>query len=167
MRIHLGSDHAGLESRTTCSVAGRPTATRSVDYGPFVYDAVDDYPVFCLRAAEAVAADQAEGWKLGVVIGGSGNGEQIAANKVPGSVPRWLVRRHRNPGPGAQRRQRDRVGGRMHSGRGHDPVRRSSWQRRSATTSGIVRRIGQIAAYETEGVLPPLPASALDGPEDK
>ena len=52
-----------------------------VDHGPFDYDALDDYPVFCLRAAEAVAAEPGS---LGVVIGGSGNGEQMAANKVTG-----------------------------------------------------------------------------------
>ena len=57
----------------------------AVDHGPFVYDALDDYPVFCLRAAEGVAAERADGLdSLGVVIGGSGNGEQMAANKVKG-----------------------------------------------------------------------------------
>ena len=52
-----------------------------VNHGPFAYDAQDDYPVYVLRAAEAVAADPGS---RGVVLGGSGNGEQIAANKVDG-----------------------------------------------------------------------------------
>ena len=51
------------------------------NHGPHSLDAVDDYPVFVLRAAEAVAADPGS---LGVVLGGSGNGEQMAANKVAG-----------------------------------------------------------------------------------
>ncbi|MCU1593361.1 MAG: ribose 5-phosphate isomerase [Frankiales bacterium] len=52
------------------------------DHGPAEYDALDDYPPFCFAAAEATVADPGS---LGVVIGGSGNGEQIAANKVKGA----------------------------------------------------------------------------------
>ncbi len=85
MRVHLGSDHAGLELKDHLMTWLADHDYEVVDHGPFVYDADDDYPVFCLRAAEAVAAERAEGFdSLGVVIGGSGNGEQIAANKVPG-----------------------------------------------------------------------------------
>jgi ribose 5-phosphate isomerase B len=85
MRVHLGSDHAGLELKDHLLHWLVDHGYEAVDHGPFVYDAVDDYPVFCLRAGEAVAAERAEGLdSLGVVIGGSGNGEQIAANKVPG-----------------------------------------------------------------------------------
>jgi ribose 5-phosphate isomerase B len=46
-----------------------------------MFDPVDDYPVFCIPAAQAVASELGS---LGIVLGGSGNGEQIAANKVPG-----------------------------------------------------------------------------------
>ncbi|GAA1840555.1 hypothetical protein GCM10009714_23440 [Microlunatus capsulatus] len=53
-----------------------------VDHGPEAYDAEDDYPVYCIPAAEAAVAEPGS---LGVVIGGSGNGEQIAANKVVGA----------------------------------------------------------------------------------
>jgi ribose 5-phosphate isomerase B len=81
MRVHLGSDHAGLELKTAVAAHLSATGHEPVDHGPFVYDALDDYPVFCLRAAEAVVADPGS---LGIVIGGSGNGEQIAANKVKG-----------------------------------------------------------------------------------
>ena len=83
MRVHLGSDHAGLELKDHLLTWLVDHGYEPVDHGPFVYDALDDYPVFCLRAAEGVAGDRAEGLdSLGVVIGGSGNGEQMAANKV-------------------------------------------------------------------------------------
>lgn len=52
-----------------------------VDHGPFSFEALDDYPTFCLRAAEGVAKNAGS---LGIVLGGSGNGEQISANKVAG-----------------------------------------------------------------------------------
>ena len=81
MRVHLGSDHAGLELKDHLVGWLREQGHEVVDHGPFRYDALDDYPVFCLRAAEAVVSDAGS---LGVVIGGSGNGEQIAANKVRG-----------------------------------------------------------------------------------
>ena len=57
-----------------------------IDHGPTSYDPLDDYPSFCINAAQAVVNDQAAGIQaLGVVFGGSGNGEQIAANKVTGA----------------------------------------------------------------------------------
>jgi ribose 5-phosphate isomerase B len=81
MRVHLGSDHAGFEVKNAVTEALRGDGHEVVDHGAFTYDEADDYPVYCLRAAEAVARDQTS---LGVVLGGSGNGEQIAANKVRG-----------------------------------------------------------------------------------
>lgn len=135
-----------------------------VDHGPFVYDALDDYPVFCLRAAAAVVADQGS---LGVVIGGSGNGEQIAANKVPGvrAALAWseetasLAREHNDANVIS-------VGGRMHTveemtrfievflGTGFTGEERHA------------RRIGMLADYEATGNLPPLPESAAGlGPD--
>ena len=81
MRIHIGSDHAGLKFKNELIehlVAGGHDVT---DHGPYQYDALDDYPDFCIPTAQAVAKDAAS---LGVVLGGSGNGEQIAANKVKG-----------------------------------------------------------------------------------
>jgi Ribose 5-phosphate isomerase RpiB len=57
-----------------------------LDHGPKVYDALDDYPGFCIAAAQGVMADQSAGVEaLGIVLGGSGNGEQMAANKVRAS----------------------------------------------------------------------------------
>ena len=70
MRVHLGSDHAGLELKDHLTSWLVDHGYEVVDHGPFVYDALDDYPVFCLRAGEGVAADRAEGLdSLGVVIG--------------------------------------------------------------------------------------------------
>ena len=86
MRIHIATDHAGLEFRDDLKqhlVAG---GHEVVDHGPSTYDALDDYPAFCINAALAVVVDHAAGIKcFGVVFGGSGNGEQIAANKVAGA----------------------------------------------------------------------------------
>lgn len=85
MRIHIATDHAGLEfSRHLIehlSAAGHEV----IDHGPIEYDALDDYPAFCINAAHAVMVDQEAGIEaLGVVFGGSGNGEQMSANKVTG-----------------------------------------------------------------------------------
>jgi ribose 5-phosphate isomerase B len=81
MRIHIGSDHAGLELKSQLIEHLVGNGHDVTDHGPYEYDAVDDYPDFCIPAAEAVAKDSAS---LGIVLGGSGNGEQIAANKVHG-----------------------------------------------------------------------------------
>ena len=86
MRSHLATDHAGLEFsqflQTHLSVAGHDV----IDHGPVEYDALDDYPAFCINAALGVVRDQSAGVSaLGIVFGGSGNGEQIAANKVAGA----------------------------------------------------------------------------------
>ena len=81
MRVHLGSDHAGFEFKALLTEHLRGQGHEVVDHGALQYDAVDDYPPFCIAAAQAVVADPGS---LGVVIGGSGNGEQIAANKVAG-----------------------------------------------------------------------------------
>ncbi|WP_438388128.1 ribose-5-phosphate isomerase [Actinopolyspora saharensis] len=82
MRVYLGSDHAGLDLKTHLHERLDRLGYEVVDVGPFVYDAEDDYPPFCVEAARRVVADAGS---LGLVIGGSGNGEQIAANKVPGA----------------------------------------------------------------------------------
>ncbi len=163
MRVHVGSDHAGLELKDRLLDWLLEHGHEPVDHGPFVYDALDDYPVFCLRAAEGVAADQAEGVEaLGVVVGGSGNGEQIAANKVQGirSALAWseetasLAREHNDANVLS-------VGGRMHP---LDDMLRFVEVFLSTAFSGDerhVRRIGQLATYESTGELPPLPPSAL------
>ncbi|MGO1833454.1 Ribose 5-phosphate isomerase B / Galactose 6-phosphate isomerase [Actinomycetales bacterium JB111] len=81
MRVHIASDHAGFELKSVLSAHLAEAGHEVIDHGAEVYDADDDYPSFCIAAGEAVVADPGS---LGVVIGGSGNGEQIAANKVDG-----------------------------------------------------------------------------------
>ena len=155
MRVHLGSDHAGLELKEHMLGWLRDNGHEPVDHGPFVYDALDDYPVFCLRAAEGVVGDPGS---LGVVIGGSGNGEQIAANKVAGirCALAWseetalLGRQHNDANVVA-------VGGRMHS---LEDMTRFVELFLAEPFSGAERhqrRIDQLSTYETDGALPPLP----------
>ena len=85
MRIHIATDHAGLEFSQDLQDHLSSNGHEVVDHGPVEYDIDDDYPSFCINAAKAVVADQAQGVEaLAVVFGGSGNGEQIAANKVKG-----------------------------------------------------------------------------------
>jgi ribose 5-phosphate isomerase B len=85
MRIHIATDHAGLEFSQDLQQHLRAQGHDVIDHGPASYDPLDDYPSFCINAAHAVVLDQVAGIEaLGVVFGGSGNGEQIAANKVHG-----------------------------------------------------------------------------------
>ena len=81
MRVYLGSDHAGYELKNHLVGVVRTLGHEAVDCGAFSYQSDDDYPPVCFEVGARVVADPGS---LGVVIGGSGNGEQIAANKVPG-----------------------------------------------------------------------------------
>ena len=81
MRVHIASDHAGFDLKTHLVEHLRDEGHDVVDHGAGVYDAQDDYPPMCIACGEGVVGDPGS---LGVVIGGSGNGEQIAANKVRG-----------------------------------------------------------------------------------
>jgi ribose 5-phosphate isomerase B len=85
MRIHIATDHAGLDLSHFLIRELTKQGHDVFDHGPSSYDPLDDYPSFCINAALAVVADQQAGVdSLGIVLGGSGNGEQIAANKVKG-----------------------------------------------------------------------------------
>lgn len=85
MRLHIATDHAGLELSQFLQQALTEAGHEVFDHGPREYDPLDDYPAFCINAALAVRADEQAGQRaLGIVLGGSGNGEQIAANKVSG-----------------------------------------------------------------------------------
>jgi ribose 5-phosphate isomerase B len=164
MRVHLGSDHAGLELKEHLLNRLADQGYEVVDHGPFSYDPDDDYPVFCLRAAQAVANEDGS---LGVVIGGSGNGEQIAANKVPGvrAALAWseetatLARQHNDANVVS-------VGGRMHT---VEDMTRFVLAFLTTSFSGEERhqrRIDMLAEYERTRNLPPLPASAVGlGPD--
>lgn len=85
MRVHIATDHAGLEFSQELAEHLEREGHEVIDHGPVSFDPLDDYPSFCIRAAKAVVSDLSRGVEaLGVVFGGSGNGEQMAANKVPG-----------------------------------------------------------------------------------
>ncbi|MDF0529690.1 ribose-5-phosphate isomerase [Tsukamurella sp. 8F] len=113
MRVYLGGDHAGFELKGQIAEHLTAQGHEVIDCGAHTYDAQDDYPAFCIDAAAKVVADPGS---LGIVLGGSGNGEQIAANKVPGArcALAWsvetaqLARQHNNA-------QLIGIGGRMHS----------------------------------------------------
>jgi ribose 5-phosphate isomerase B len=167
-RVHVGSDHAGLELKEHLHGWLVEHGYEPVDHGPFRYDAQDDYPVFCLRAAAGVAADRAEGQEsFGVVIGGSGNGEAIAANKVDG-IRCALVWSEETAVLGREHNDANviSVGGRLHP---LEDMTRFIEVFLSTDFTGEerhVRRIGQLADYESTGDLPPLPESALGhGPD--
>ncbi len=168
MRVHLGSDHAGLELKDHLTTWLIDHGYEVIDHGPFIYDALDDYPCFCLRAAQGVASDRAEGQQsMGVVIGGSGNGEQMAANKVEGirCALAWseetasLAREHNDANVVS-------VGGRMHSVEDMTRFVEVFLSTPFTEDERHVRRIGQLSTYERSGELPPLPASALAGSPD-
>ncbi|UED86377.1 ribose-5-phosphate isomerase [Streptomyces profundus] len=155
MRVYLASDHAGYELKNHLVDWLAQHGHEPVDCGPTHYDAEDDYPPFCLRAAERVAAEPEA---LGVVIGGSGNGEAIAANKVTGvrCALAWseetarLGREHNNANVLS-------VGARMHT---TDEATSFVAVFLDTAYSGAERhsrRIDMLAAYETDGTLPPLP----------
>ena len=81
MRVYLGSDHAGFDLKARLVAHLSELGHEAVDCGALSFDPSDDYPPPCITAAVRTVADVGS---LGVVIGGSGNGEQIAANKVTG-----------------------------------------------------------------------------------
>jgi ribose 5-phosphate isomerase B len=158
MRVHLGSDHAGLELKQHLTGWLLEHGYEVVDHGPFVYDPVDDYPVFCLRAARGVVDEPGS---LGVVIGGSGNGEAIAANKVDG-VRAALAWSEETARLGRQHNDANvvSVGGRMHT---IDEMTRFIEVFLTTSFTGEerhARRIGMLTDYETTGTLPPLPGAA-------
>jgi len=155
VRVYIGADHAGYEFKNHIVSWLKEHGHEVEDCGPFVYDAEDDYPAFCLRAAQGVADDPGS---LGIVIGGSGNGEQIAANKVRGirAALAWseetarLAREHNNANVLS-------VGARMHP---QEEATRFVETFLATPFSGEARhsrRIAQLTGYETIGQLPPLP----------
>jgi len=158
MRVHLGCDHAGLELKEHLTGWLRDNGHEPVDHGPFVYDAVDDYPVFCLRAARGVADDPGS---MGIVIGGSGNGEQIAANKVEGirAALVWnadiatLAREHNDANVIS-------LGGRMHTVEEMTHFVDVFLRTPFSGEERHARRIEMMSSYETTGELPELPESA-------
>lgn len=155
MRVHLATDHAGMELSAHLLEHLTRTGYDVVDHGPRNYDPEDDYPSFCIHAALAVVADQAAGVDaLGIVLGGSGNGEQIAANKVRGvrAALAWnldtarLARQHNDANVVA-------VGGRQHSVEEATGIIEAFLAEPFSGAERHARRIGKIAAYEATGTI--------------
>lgn len=156
MRIHIATDHAGLELLRDLSDHLESIGHEVVDHGPTDYDALDDYPGFCIRAAQAVVTDEKAGAEaLGIVLGGSGNGEQMAANKVPGvrAALIWnretatLAREHNNANVCA-------IGARQHGFDEAVMLIEAFLQTPFSADERHIRRIGQIHHFESTGEVP-------------
>lgn len=149
MRLHIGSDHAGLELKNELLAHLVNNGHDVTDHGPYEYEALDDYPDFCIPAAQAVAKDPSS---LGIVIGGSGNGEQIAANKVKGirAVLAWSIetaklgKEHNNANVIS-------IGGRMHSIADCKAIIDAFIATPFSNDERHVRRIQKIAKFENTG----------------
>jgi ribose 5-phosphate isomerase B len=157
MRVYVGSDHAGYELKQAVIEYLESSGHEPVDCGAFAYDAEDDYPAFCIATAEKTVADPDS---LGIVIGGSGNGEQMAANKVPGarcglawSVETASLARQHNDA------QLIGIGGRMHTVADAltfvDAFLTTAW----SGAPRHQRRIDILSDYERTHVAPPVPGA--------
>ncbi|AIT61682.1 ribose-5-phosphate isomerase [Corynebacterium doosanense] len=156
MRVYLGADHAGFETKNLIADHLKAAGHEVVDCGAYTYDAADDYPAFCIDAARKTVDDPGS---LGIVLGGSGNGEQIAANKVPGArcALAWsvetarLAREHNNA-------QLIGIGGRMHTGDEVLAMVDAFLEQPWSEEERHQRRIDILAEYERSGVAPEVPA---------
>ncbi|MER7588855.1 ribose-5-phosphate isomerase [Micromonospora sp. NPDC127501] len=155
MRVYLGSDHAGFELKVHLANHLAMQGYDVVDVGPRSYDPDDDYPTFCLHTGDQVVADETG---LGVVIGGSGNGEQIAANKVAGvrAALAWsvetaqLARQHNDANVVA-------IGARQHTLDEATGIVEAFLNTPFSGNERHARRIAQVAEYERTRKLPDLP----------
>ena len=153
MRIHIATDHAGLELSRYLVDSLTSDGHELIDHGPQTYDPQDDYPAFCIDAAIAVRRDLDAGREaLGIVLGGSGNGEQMAANKVAGirAALAWnldtarLAREHNNA-------QVVSLGGRQHEKEEALQLVVAFLEEPFSDEERHVRRIEQLAEYERTG----------------
>jgi ribose 5-phosphate isomerase B len=155
MRVYLGSDHAGYELKVHLANHLARQGYVVVDVGPHTFDPEDDYPVYCLHTGVRVVAEPGS---LGIVIGGSGNGEQIAANKVAGvrAALAWsvetaqLARQHNDANIVA-------VGARQHTLGEATGIVEAFLTTPFPGGERHVRRIAEIAKYESTSSLPALP----------
>lgn len=156
MRVYLGADHAGYEMKARLIAHLAERGMDAVDVGALEYDPDDDYPPFCLEAARQVVADPGS---LGIVLGGSGNGEQIAANKVPGcraalaysDETARLAREHNDA-------QVVAIGARMHILEESLSIVETFLTTEFSGSTRHQRRIDMLTAYESSGESPDLPA---------
>jgi len=153
MRIHIATDHAGLDLSHYLIGELTKAGHEVFDHGPKSYDPLDDYPSFCINAAIAVREDELVGVAaLGIVLGGSGNGEQMAANKVNGirAALVWnqdtakLAREHNNANVIA-------VGARQHDQAEVLELVKTFIAEPFSNDGRHVRRIEKIASYEQTG----------------
>ncbi|MFV2018834.1 ribose-5-phosphate isomerase [Micromonospora sp. LOL_023] len=155
MRVYLAADHAGFELKVHLANHLVKQGYEVSDVGPHEFDPDDDYPAFCLHAGARVVADPDS---LGVVIGGSGNGEQIAANKVVGvrAALAWnletaqLARTHNDANVVA-------IGARQHTLDEATTLVEAFLATGFSGNDRHARRIDQVAAYEVDRELPALP----------
>ena len=154
VHVYLGSDHAGFELKQFLLTHLASLGHDVVDVGPEAFDADDDYPPFCIEAARRVVANAGS---LGVVIGGSGNGEQISANKVPGcrAALAWstetakLAREHNDA-------QVAGIGARMHTPAEAAEIVEVFLNTPFSGGERHSRRISQISDFESTGEPPPM-----------
>jgi ribose 5-phosphate isomerase B len=152
MRVYLGSDHAGFELKGRLIEWLRQAGHEPIDCGPSSYAPDDDYPPYVMRAASSAIADPGS---LGIIIGGSGNGEQIAANKIPGvrAAVAWsdetasLARLHNNANVLS-------LGARMYSIDDAIGFAKVFVQTEFSGAARHARRLEEITDYEKSGVLP-------------
>ena len=160
MRVHVGSDHAGFELKQHLVGWLADHGHEVIDHGADTYDAEDDYPPFCLATGEAVVGDPGS---LGIVIGGSGNGEQIAANKVKGvrAALAWSEEKAR-----LGRQHNDAnvlgIGARMHTIDQATLLAEVFLATPFSQDPRHERRIAELAEYEETGAIPEVASSQPD-----
>lgn len=155
MRVYLGSDHAGFDLKAHLVKHLTSLGYDVFDVGPESFDSDDDYPPFCIETARRVVANAGS---LGVVVGGSGNGEQISANKVPGcrAALAWntevaeLARRHNDA-------QVVSIGARQHSRERATEIVEVFLRAAFSGDPRHARRIEMIYQYERSGEQPKPP----------
>jgi len=153
--VYIGSDHAGFELKTHLVEHLSGLGHEVVDVGAPSYDPEDDYPPYCVEAARRTVDDEGS---LGIVIGGSGNGEQIAANKVPGcrAALAWstetasLARQHNDA-------QVVGIGARMHTTDQATEIVQTFLATPFSEGERHKRRIALLAEYQRTGIPPALP----------
>jgi ribose 5-phosphate isomerase B len=146
MRVYIGSDHAGFELKQHLVQWLLTAGYEVVDVGADALEPEDDYPPYCIDAATRTVADPGS---LGIVIGGSGNGEQIAANKVPGvrAALAWseetaeLARAHNDANVVG-------IGARMHTPEQAVDIVTAFLQTPFSQEDRHARRIAEVSAYE-------------------
>jgi ribose 5-phosphate isomerase B len=153
MRVHIGGDHAAYDLLAELLTFLEGEGHDVTRHGPFSYESDDDYPVYVLRAAAAVAAEPGS---AGIVLGGSGNGEQMAANKVKGIRAALcyneqlakLARQHNHA-------QVISIGARMNTVEEAKAMVRTFLATPFSGDPRHARRVSMVTAYEETGDLPP------------